>query len=203
MISRRFFIAAAGGIFGLSTPARAALVCQDFPGFRRCSVGLTVDVGTARQQCAEWCWAACVEGVFAFHGYPVAQRRIVEKVFASNVCRPAIGPQIVEAIDGSWTDDQGNDFEAECDVLWDSQFQFGRPDAVVEAARELEAGRPLILGAMGHATLLTAMTYSGNGIAIQLNELVIRDPWPGNPNRRVLTPMEAMNTQFLAKVVID
>jgi hypothetical protein len=202
MISRRHFVVG-GALLGLSTPAGAALVCQDFPGFRRCSAGVTIDLGTARQECAEWCWAACVEAVFSFHGYPVAQRRIVEKVFQSDVCHPAIGPQIVEAIDGSWIDDRGNKFEANCEVLWDTQFQFGRADAVVQAARELEAGRPLILGAMGHATLLTAMTYSGNGILVQLNELIIRDPWPGNPNRRALTPMEAMNTNFLATVAID
>jgi hypothetical protein len=202
MISRRHLIAAAGVVLGLSTPARAALVCQDFPGFRRCSVGVAVGVGTARQECAEWCWAACVEAVFRFHGHPVAQPRIVEKVFNSGICRAAIGPQIVEAIDGTWTDDRDNDFDAECEVLWDAQFQFGRPDAVVQAARELEAGNPLILGAMGHATLLTAMTYSGNGILVQLNELIVRDPWPGNPNRRALTLVEAMNTQFLAKVAI-
>jgi Papain-like cysteine protease AvrRpt2 len=172
------------------------------PGFRRCSVGVTVGVGTARQECVEWCWAACVEAIFTFHEHPVAQRRIVEKVFNSDICRGAIGPQIVEAINGTWTDDQDNNFDAECEVLWDSQFQFGRSDAVDQAARELEAGNPLILGAMGHATLLTAMTYSGNGILVELNELIIRDPWPGNPNRRALTLIEAMNTQFLAKVTI-
>jgi hypothetical protein len=200
MISRRHFIAAAGGVLGLSTPARAGLVCQDFPGFRRCSVGITVSVDTARQECDEWCWAACIEAVFALHGHRVGQRRIVGKLFNSDICLPAIGPQIVYAINGEWFDDNNDNFYANCEVLWDTQFQFGRQDAVVQAAQELEAGNPLILGAMGHATLLTAMTYSGNGNLIELNELIIRDPFPGNPNRRVLTLIEAMSTQFLAKV---
>ncbi|MGY3698659.1 hypothetical protein ACVIGA_008801 [Bradyrhizobium sp. USDA 3240] len=203
MISRRHFIAVASGVLGLSRPARAGLVCTDFPNFRRCSVGVTVKVGSARQECEEWCWAACIEAVFAFHGYSVAQHRIVEKIFSGDICRAAIGPQIAQAIDGTWTDDRQRDFDADCDVLWDSQFQFGRPDAVAQAAQELEAGNPLILGAMGHATLLIGMTYSSNGIFGELNELIIQDPWPGNPNLRALTPTEAMNTTFLAKVAID
>ena len=56
---------------------------------------------------------------------------------------------------------------------------------------------------MGHATLLTAMTYSGNGFLVQLDQLIVRDPWPGNPNRRILTAQEAMNTNFLAKVAVS
>jgi hypothetical protein len=166
-------------------------------------VGVEIRLATASQRCPEWCWAACIEAIFSFHRHPVSQRRIVEKVFGSDVCAPAIGPQIVSAINGEWIDDDGDTFEANADVLWDSQFSFGRPDAIIQAARELEADNPLIVGAMGHATMLTSMTYSGNGMAIQLNELVVRDPWPGNPNRRRLTPQEAVYTQFLAKVDIS
>jgi hypothetical protein len=74
------------------------------------------------------------------------------------------------------------------------------PDAVIQVARELESNNPLILGAMGHATVLTAITYSGNAFGVQINEVVIRDPWPFRPNRRALSPQEAFLTQFLAKV---
>jgi hypothetical protein len=82
-------------------------------------------------------------------------------------------------------------------VLWDAQFGFGRPDAIAIAAQELARNNPLILGAMGHATVMTAMTYSGNGQFIQINEVIIRDPWPGNPNRRgSLGPGGASNTIF-------
>jgi len=204
MISRRHVLVGLGsGISSQAIPARAALVCHDFPGFRRCSVGITVSVETAHQQCAEWCWAACIEAAFALHGHRVNQYRIVGKVFNIDICRAAIGPQIVYAINGEWIDDENDNFYANCEVLWDTQFQFGRQDAVLQAARELEAGNPLILGAMGHATLLTAMTYSGNGFSFQLDELIIRDPWPGNPNRRALTLAEAMSTQFLAKVTVS
>jgi hypothetical protein len=132
----------------------------------------------------------------------VRQERIVQRVFGAPFCAPAIGPQIIAAIDGSWLDDSENAFDARSQVLWDTQFGFGRPDAVVIAAQELEAGNPLILGAAGHATVMTAMTYSGNAFGVQINEIIVRDPWPGSPNRRSLSPQEALATQFLAKVQV-
>lgn len=203
MISRRQFVAGAGALIAMPELGEAGIVCRDFPGYRTCSVGVEVGLETARQRCREWCWAACIEAVFNFHGRRVRQERIVNKVYGGNICRSAIGPQIAHAVDGEWAEEGGDTFDASIEVLWDSQFQFGRPDAVIQAARELEADNPLIIGALGHATVLTAMTYSGNGFAVQLNELVVRDPWPGNPNRRVLTPQEAFATQFLAKVQVS
>lgn len=206
MMSRRKLVGvgAAAAAFTLQRPSLARLACQDFPGFRTCTVGVTIGLPIARQRCPEWCWAACIEAIFTFHGHPTKQERIVEKVFGNAAtCHAAIGPQIVAAIDGDWKDDRDDSFEASAEVLWDAQFAFGRPDAVLQAARELEADNPLILGALGHATVLTAMTYSGNGVAVQLNQLVVRDPFPGNPNRRNFTPQEAFATQFLAKVTVN
>jgi hypothetical protein len=203
MISRRGLVFGAGAAVSVSRSASAKLLCQDFPGARVCTTGVNIRVNTAQQRCPEWCWAACVEAIFAFHNHRISQERIVEKVFSGPVCAPAIGPQIVSAIDGEWTDDHGDTFDASAEVLWDTQFAFGRPDAVVVAARELESGNPLILGAMGHATMMTAMTYSGNGFAVQINEVVVRDPWPGNLNRRTLSLQEALMTQFLAKVELN
>lgn len=203
MVSRRQLVFGAGALLAAPQEVAAGIVCRDFPGFRQCSVGVQVGLETARQRCPEWCWAACVEAIFGFHGYRVPQERIVEKAFGGDICRAAIGPQIAQAIEGSWRDERGRSFDATVEVLWDAQFRFGRPDAIIQAARELEADNPLILGALGHATVLTAMTYSGNGFAVQLNELIVRDPWPGNPNRRTLTLPEALATQFLAKVAVS
>jgi Papain-like cysteine protease AvrRpt2 len=187
----------------LTNTSVAGLTCQDYPGFRRCSVGVRIQLTTAQQKLPHWCWAACIETIFAFHGHAVAQEEIVEKVFGDQSDQAAFGPQIVEAVDGSWVDQEGNSFDASASVLWDSQFGFGRPDAVVQAARELENDRPLIVGAFGHATVMTAMTYSMNAFTAQLEELVVRDPWPGNPNRRTLSLQEALGTQFLAQISVD
>jgi len=51
--------------------------------------------------------------------------------------------------------------------------------------------------------MLTAMTYSGNQFTVRLEQLEVRDPWPGSPNRRILTVQEALATQFLAQVNVD
>ena len=202
MLSRRTVLLSVGSLPILSRSSSAKLQCQDFPNLRRCTTGLNINLNTARQRLPHWCWAACIEAIFDFYGYNVSQERIVEKVFGDDVDEAAMGPQIVEAVDGSW--ESGDDtFTASATVLWDTQFNFGRPDAIVQAAGELENDRPLIIGAFGHATMLTAMTYSGNGVAVQLEQLVVRDPWPGNPNRRALSLQEAMGTQFLAKIEVE
>ena len=84
--------------FALPRSASAELSCRDFSGYRVCSVGVTIGLNTARQRCPEWCWAACVEVIFAFNDHKVSQQRIVEKVFGRQACAPAVGPQIVSAI---------------------------------------------------------------------------------------------------------
>lgn len=203
MISRRNLVLGAAAAISHSPSANAELYCQDFPGGRTCTVGVTVGLNTASQRCSEWCWAACIEAIFSFHGHEVRQERIAQKLFDAPACASAIGPQIVSAVDGDWTDDSGEAFQASAEVLWDTQFGFGNPNAIVTAARELEVNNPLILGAMGHATVMTAMTYSGNGYAVQINQVIVRDPWPGNPNRRALSQQEALLTQFLAKIRVE
>ena len=183
--------------------AKAAVVCTPFAmnGVQLCDVGLTVAGITARQSRQNWCWAACIEAIFRFHGYRVDQARIVEKVFGATFDAPANSPQIVYGVDGDWESDDGRSFDARAEVLWDTASFFGRPDAAAQAAQDLASGHPLILGALGHAVVLTGMKYqrdmAGNGMVY---ELTVRDPWPYSPNRRLLNGYEAMNTQFLAKV---
>jgi hypothetical protein len=203
MISRRALVGALVSLPALGTPGVAKLVCTDSPGFRRCTVGLVVQNESSRQRLPHWCWAACVETIFNYHGHKVDQAKIVEKAFGGDIDESAIGPQIVYAINRSWIDENDDSFNATATVLWDAQFSFGQPDAITQAAEELENDNPLILGALGHATVLTAMTYSGNGFATQLEQLIVRDPWPGNPNKRVLSLQEAQAAQFLAKISVE
>jgi len=71
-------------------------------------------------------------------------------------------------------------------------------------ARELAANNPLINGAAGHATMISAISYyrnfHGQG---QVVSITVRDPWPGNANRRFLTPQEAQGTFFVARVLVS
>jgi hypothetical protein len=204
--SRRAFIFGLGiGGLTLTPPAKAALRCSPFDprtGVQICESGIDGRVRgvEALQRNTQWCWAACISAVFDFHGVSVQQDRIVQATYGRAVNLPAIGPQIAAATSRTWRTDDGEAFTAQCEVLWDSQFNVGRPDAPAEAARELADDQPLIIGTGGHAMVLTAMTYAhdayGRG---QPMVAIVRDPWPGR-GRRQLSPQEWYGTGFLAKV---
>jgi hypothetical protein len=202
---RRDLLMTALGAAASAPLAKAEIACTPWnaQGFRRCEVGVNVRVGTARQRCQNWCWAACVEAVFALNGYRVAQEHIVDKLYGGPVCAPSSGAGIAAAINGVWRSPGGDSFTAVAEVLWDLQYAFGRPDRVEQAANELAQGYPLIVGALGHATVMTGMSYTlaANG-AYRIDGIMVRDPWPGHPNRRLLTPQEAMATNFLTKVYV-
>ncbi|HUO98570.1 MAG TPA: hypothetical protein VMU01_07865 [Rhizomicrobium sp.] len=200
------------GLSVLPFAARGALakaVCtypNDY-GIRRCSVGLDIGpIETARQRKDHWCWAASISAIFKMHGHPVDQRRIVDKVFVGvNVDNyGAAGPDIVTAVDGAWTDDAGRKFAAKGTVLIDAQFGYRNPLATVAAARQLAADNGLIIGSEGHACVLTEMTYDVSVLtgAYVLWEMTVRDPWPGNVNKRVYRPDEAGLVAFLCAVTV-
>jgi hypothetical protein len=186
----------AGGAVGVSS-------CTPFvAGVQQCTVGLReLSLHTARQRLDQWCWAACIEAIFSMHGFAVRQEAIVDKVFGGSLDRGATGPEVVAAVDGQWIDDDNKEFRAFADVLWDSQYLFGNRNAASIAVSELSRGNALINGAAGHATVLTAIAFErdiyGNGIPIQLT---VRDPWPGSPNRRILSREEMLTTMFLCRV---
>lgn len=187
-------------------PAGAAIRCGQWmqPGYRQCEVGLDQNLGAfvaaGSQQQSYWCWAASISAIFAYYGHPVAQERIVAKVFGQTVNLPAYGRQIAAATEGSWIDERGRPFQAGCEVLWDQDAFFGRPDALAETAWELSAGNPLIIGCISHAMVLTALLYTLDQTGgIWPQAVTVRDPWPGQ-GRRYLSPQEVAGTRFLAKV---
>jgi hypothetical protein len=188
-------------------PAQAALRCTPFDarGIQLCEVGLDQNLGavTAQQQNSQWCWAAVISAIFAYHGHPVDQARIVAATYGQLVNLPAHGRQIAAATSRSWRDMRGRTFVSQCQVLWDSGAYVARPDAAGQAAQELAEGNPLIIGAAGHAMVLTAMTYARNAMGGgQPTQAIVRDPWPGR-GRRALQPYEWMQIQFLAKVHVS
>jgi hypothetical protein len=147
---------------------------------------------TDGQYMDEWCWAACISGIFSYYGHPVSQARIVREAYGAIVNLPGNPVQILAAINRQWIDDNGVSFLA-------SGNSFGLTNAI--AAQELAANRPLIVGALGHATVLTALEYVrdlwGNG---NVKLATVRDPWPYNPQRRALTLQEWNNITFAAAV---
>ena len=207
MINRRKFLAPSigAGLFPV-TSAQAALSCTPFNGngVQQCTAGVQIGTtSTALQECKNWCWAACISTIFSINNKKVSQQRIVEKLFGTDTCSTATGLSIISTINGEWETDNGVSFSASASPLLDLSFGVNNSEAARMVAQELAQGRPVINGALGHATVLTAMTYLvdvyGRGIP---QEIIVRDPWPGNQNRRMLTAAEAASTFFIASVMV-
>ncbi|HVN04880.1 MAG TPA: hypothetical protein VMT86_10710, partial [Bryobacteraceae bacterium] len=64
----------------------------------------------------------------------------------------------------------------------------------------LAVGMPLIIGSMGHAMVLTAVSYNrAPNSQGQVTGAVVRDPWPGR-GRRMLSGQEAAAAMLLARI---
>ncbi|HWU26819.1 MAG TPA: hypothetical protein VN154_10495, partial [Rhizomicrobium sp.] len=190
LVSRRAALVGAASVVLAPTIATAGSWCSPAGrlGEMLCTAGLTLgQAETERQLKPHWCWAACIQTIFALHGYAVAQNAIVNKVFGKELDRSANGSEIMTAINGEWTGAHGRKFNANGLVLWNRVDSFERPDALQLAAGELDKGNPLIFATEGHSMVLTAMTYRrvSDG-EVMIDSLTVRDPWPDAPNRRRL-----------------
>lgn len=207
MLSRRNLMLAMPAILLLPREASAYSECSgiDSRGIKTCTVGLKIGVETVRQRCEWWCWAACIEAIFNLNGHQVDQEVIAEKLFGSAaVCAPALPEEILYAIEGYWVDGDGKEFYASGQQLANlGRTSWGGEDVnlVIE---ELKQGRPLVNGAVGHATVLTAVTYEQERYFNPvLREIIVRDPWPDSPNRRALNVLEIAGSFFVAKVTVS
>ncbi len=168
------------------------------PWISRCTAGIPsgrLDGVQAYQQMPEWCWAACIQMVFAYWGHSVDQKRIVKETWGSIVNMPGQPQQILEDLNRKWKDDDGEEFTSQADSL-----TVNATTAVLDLRRD----RPLIVGALGHATVLTALTSDINTTngAWNVVAATVRDPWPANGGKRILTPQEWYNIGFAARVLI-
>jgi hypothetical protein len=201
-VSRRAAIAWSAGL--LVAPSIALAEMHTAPANAGSEQDCGLDLGTsdtARQLKPHWCWAACIQTIFAVHGYNVSQSEIVQKLFGNQVDQAATGPQIVSAINGKWAGDKGHAFNASGFVLWDRVGGFERPDALSMAVKELEAGNPLIFANDRHTMVLTSMKYSeGAKGDITVDQLTVRDPWPDAPNRHTLPCDEISRSGFFCGV---
>ncbi|MFN3972271.1 MAG: hypothetical protein ACK4GO_16560 [Gemmobacter sp.] len=213
MITRRGLLAAAAAAALGPGAASAGLSCGGFSapspqGVQRCTVGISsVNVLGAGQACPHWCWAACIQSLFATAGFVIAdQRRIVAALFGrADLCLAANGAQIVRTISRDWQADDGRWFRAQAQPLLDLSMGLWNPRVVQATAWDLANGFPLINGALGHATLMTGMTYLADhaGTLRGIEDISVADPLVplGQPARlRSLTGDEARGTFFVGQV---
>ena len=186
-------------VSGISAPANAVLQCTAFnyQGIRQCDAGIRSSVANVfalNQRSTNWCWAACLEMVFRYNGYYVQQSRIVRETYGNIYDWPAQPQTILRQINRQWNDDNGRRFYVSGNSYSANE---------ITAAQDLSNNYPLIIGTLGHAMLLTNLTYLvdvyGRGI---VQRAVVRDPWM-NRGRRVLSAQEWYSTSFLARVRVQ
>ena len=85
----------------------------------------------------------------------------------------------------------------------DLNFGIRDPFALQRASGYLADDVPLIVGALGHATLLTEIVWLEDNFGnTQLEQLVVLDPWPGSSGRRLLSPAEVFGTTYIAAILV-
>jgi len=176
-------LAAAAMLF-LASPVQAEERCTspDANGVSQCRAGLPVaslpQLAVVQEQ-PQWCWAAAISMIFAHHGFHVAQQAIVEDGYgvAANLPAPS-GQAMTHAMSRQWTDRDDKPFQARAlasDALA-RQHQVSREQVLAELA----AGRPLLVGARGHAVVLVGLRFerSARG-TLRITGGTVIDPLPG------------------------
>jgi papain like cysteine protease AvrRpt2 len=179
-------------------PAAAEVTCTPPTGYgvQLCTSGLpTFIVARAiddTQYQSQWCWAASISNVFKYYGHPVSQKRVVAETYGVVANVPGTEAAMRGALNRTWTDDRGTRFTVRSDDVYPAQ-----------AAQELSLRHPLVVTTLGHAMVLTALTYEraprGEG---NVTAAIVRDPWPYNPNRRVLSAREWDSITHLFRIAI-
>ncbi|HKW52546.1 MAG TPA: papain-like cysteine protease family protein [Stellaceae bacterium] len=178
----------------IGRPARLAAASACHPDARFgevCRTELAFDAFLQQaydtQHAPQWCWAACLAMVFAFHGHRVRQERIVAEAFGGGT-----GPSIAGELDRVWVDDSGRRFRSRLRILFDAYAGDEVLDlsAIVAA---LQQNQPMILGARNHAVVLTAIDCGSTAQGQAAVGGGVFDPWPGRGPRELsadeLVPM--------------
>lgn len=196
-----------------SSPVSAALVCKEIPASpfsppeRICnsfvpSGFIKIPASQSDQYQSEWCWAASISMVFRYYHHPVSQERIVKEMYGRIENVPAEPWTMLQALNRSWVDDNGQRFS--------SKSTPGRTN-IIAAAQDLANDKPLIIGTLGHAMVLTYLQYRANYLLTPfgpqlgpsvITNAVVRDPWPGN-GRRSLSPQEWNSINFAVQIRVD
>lgn len=186
--------------------AQASEVCSepDAAGIRQCRSGLDaaqiMHMRTSQEK-SQWCWAASIAMVFSHHGFAVAQEDIVRQQYSDGADKALPVTQVAPVLQRAWQDSGGRSFFASVTAgnAPTRRFLFG-DDTVI---RELQAQRPLIVGALGHAMVLVQVQYERFTMqdAVRIIGGVVIDPAPGKGVRH-LTRLE-LNPAYVAAVQVN
>lgn len=184
-----------------TTKLEYGVSCSNFNAFgvQRCNAGIDSSilnvVASDSQRANQWCWAASIEAVLNYYGYNITQEDIVFQTWGQIRNMPGTPRDILTALNKVYVDRDGKRFRVSANALTANH---------ITAAQDLANNKPLIIGTLGHAMVLTAVQYdrdrNGNG---QIVNAIVRDPWPESPGRRSLTPNEWNKTSFLVRIRVN
>jgi hypothetical protein len=147
-----------------------------------------------QQYQSQWCWAAAISMIFAHYGHPVGQARIVQDAYGGIINMPGSPAAILSSLNRIWVDDRGVQFQVAANPFTANYLT---------AITDLRDNHPQIIGALGHAVVLTAMRYVITPGGPQVVEAIVRDPWPYSPSRRQMTAQEWYNVQLAAQIRVQ
>jgi hypothetical protein len=192
----------AGAIESCGLNLKLGVVCTTSVDLRAAAAKHFQDV----QQQKFWCWAASISNIFAYHGHPVSQSRIVSEVYGDATNEAAFGSTISEELDRKWIDDHGRSFRSTLTGLFDLRTGTAKINKYT-VHRHLASNNPLIIGSAGHAMLMTGLRYTRDPRGPDVFEALVFDPWPGKGmrtlSRRQITPPPGGTLVYLASVRIS
>jgi len=183
-------MAAVGVLTGWATQTSAAETCSvpDARGTQACTAGMDearIREITITQNQSKWCWAASISMIFAYHGYKLPQEDIVRDINGKveDVNAPS-GEFMTRALRRNWRDPSNQEFAVSTKTGDIDANRYEISNAAI--ADELGAGRPLLIGTLGHAMVLVSANYNrhSNGDIVITGGSVI-DPLPDKGVRKL------------------
>lgn len=137
--------------------------------------------------------------VCRWYGINLSQKSIVERVYGGIVNMPADDRVLTEALNSTWTSDDGQRFDIRARVFSPQLGQGDVNNATV--VDDLIGEHPLINGSRGHATLVARVDYQPTPWNVpRIFRVHVIDPWPGAAPppyyARFLTHDEMVPVQF-------
>jgi hypothetical protein len=158
-----------------------------------------------QQQQTEWCWAASIAMIFAYYGHPVTQSQIVTGQLGELINQAGQPWQIFQAMNGSYTDDNGVKFNSVVTGLYDVLDHYDNI-SYTDIGAALNQGEPVLIGTENpdgsgaHATVLSAIEYAvpyGDPVEVasdgsNIIAATVFDPWPTSAGLVTLYPPQIL-----------
>lgn len=133
----------------------------------------------AAQQQSQWCWAACLQMLFASRGWRVDQTRIVRQTYGELYNLPAFSAANIAALSNRiWSDDAGRNFSSQLVAAYDYYAGVNSLDNAT-ILQALASERPMILCNRSHAMLLVGAQFVPTAYGPHIVNMGVFDPWPG------------------------